>query len=145
MSTQRCCACEPTALQTCKICGEAFAIVRKPGRPRDYCFVCEPPGWQVVRVAAWQEWRTRPYWWKLRRRPPRLPRLAAVAQKVSAQMNLGGAASTSARVALVAGVSIDLGPKGGPVCLPFACVFRPPAPAPPTKVVTIDDFSSISD
>jgi hypothetical protein len=44
--------------------------VRKAGRPREYCFVCEPPGYQVVRVAAWPEWRTPPYWWKLRRRPP---------------------------------------------------------------------------
>ena len=35
MSAQRCCVCEPTRLRTCKICGEAFAIVRKPGRPRD--------------------------------------------------------------------------------------------------------------
>ena len=52
----------------CKICG-AFEIVRKRGRPRDYCYVCQPVGWQVVRVAAWQEWRTRPSWWKLRRRP----------------------------------------------------------------------------
>jgi hypothetical protein len=52
MSAQRCCVCEPTRLRTCRICGEAFAIVRKAGRPRDYCFVCEPPGWQVVRVAG---------------------------------------------------------------------------------------------
>jgi hypothetical protein len=69
MSAQRYCVCEPTRLRTCKICGESFAIVRKAGRPREYCFVCEPPGFQVVRVAAWPEWRTRPYWWKLRRRP----------------------------------------------------------------------------
>ena len=83
MSAQRYCACELARLRTCKICGGSFAIVRKPGRPRDYCFVCEPPGWQVVRVAAWPEWRSRAYWWKLRRRPSRLPRLAAVPRKAA--------------------------------------------------------------
>jgi hypothetical protein len=34
----------------CKLCGESFEIVRKAGRPRVYCFACEPPGWQVVKV-----------------------------------------------------------------------------------------------
>jgi hypothetical protein len=67
---QRHCVCEPTTQRTCKICGESFEIERKPGRPRDYCLTCSPPGYQVVRVAAWPEWRTRPAWWKLRRRPP---------------------------------------------------------------------------
>jgi hypothetical protein len=83
MPAQRYCVCGPTRLRTCKICGESFAIVRKRGRPREYCFVCEPPGFQVVRVAAWPEWRSRPYWWKLRRRPSRLPRLAAVPRKAA--------------------------------------------------------------
>jgi hypothetical protein len=36
--------------QCCKLCGEAFQIERKRGRPRIYCFACEPPGWQVVKV-----------------------------------------------------------------------------------------------
>jgi hypothetical protein len=76
MSTQRCCECEPTRLRTCEICGEAFAIVRKAGRPRVYCFVCEPPGWQVVKVPG--ESRV-----KLRRRPSLVPRLAAVARKAA--------------------------------------------------------------
>ena len=34
----------------CELCGETFQIERKRGRPRVYCFVCEPPGWQVVKV-----------------------------------------------------------------------------------------------
>ena len=48
MSTQRYCVCGPAVLRTCQLCGEAFAIVRKAGRPRDYCWSCEPAGWQVV-------------------------------------------------------------------------------------------------
>jgi hypothetical protein len=70
MSAQRCCVCEPTRLRTCKLCGEAFAIVRKAGRPREFCFVCEPPGWQVVKVPGQD--RT-----KLRRRPPQFSRMSA--------------------------------------------------------------------
>jgi hypothetical protein len=38
------------AQRTCKICGETFEIGGKRGRPRIYCRVCEPPGWQVVKV-----------------------------------------------------------------------------------------------
>ena len=64
MPAQRCCVCEPTRLRTCKLCGEAFAIVRKPGHPREFCFVCEPEGFQLVRVPNQSRL-------KLRRRPPR--------------------------------------------------------------------------
>jgi hypothetical protein len=38
-------------------------IERKRGRPRAYCFVCEPPGWQVVKVLYQSRLRLR------RRRP----------------------------------------------------------------------------
>ncbi len=76
MSVQTCCECGPAMLRTCQLCGEAFAIVRKVGRPRDYCWTCEPVGWQVVKLPDGRHT-------KLRRRPPRLPRMAAV-RKVSA-------------------------------------------------------------
>jgi hypothetical protein len=52
MYMQRCCA----------LCGETFEIVRKAGRPRRYCPICSPVGWQVVKVPG--QSRT-----KLRRRP----------------------------------------------------------------------------
>jgi hypothetical protein len=52
------------AQRCCKLCGETFEIERKPGRPRIYCFNCEPLGWQVVKVPR----QTR---MKLRRRVPR--------------------------------------------------------------------------
>ena len=48
MSAQRYCVCEQAMLRTCKLCGEASAIVRKLGRPREFCWSCEPPGWQRV-------------------------------------------------------------------------------------------------
>ena len=38
--TQRCCA----------VCGETFEVERKAGRPRLYCYGCEPVGWSLVRV-----------------------------------------------------------------------------------------------
>jgi hypothetical protein len=37
---QRCCA----------LCQKAFESERKRGGQRIYCLVCEPPGWQVVKV-----------------------------------------------------------------------------------------------
>jgi hypothetical protein len=43
-------ACTVFVQRCCKLCGEAFQIERRRGRPRVYCFVCEPPGWQVVKV-----------------------------------------------------------------------------------------------
>jgi hypothetical protein len=71
MSAQKCCACEPTAQRTCKLCGKSFAIVRKAGRPREYCWSCEPVGFRVVKL---------PYQSRveLRRRPSRLPRMTVV-------------------------------------------------------------------
>jgi hypothetical protein len=44
----------------CKLCGETFEIERKPGRPRIYCFTCEPLGWQVVKVRRRHKLRRRP-------------------------------------------------------------------------------------
>lgn len=76
MSAQKYCECEPMAQQTCKLCGESFAIVRKAGRPREYCWSCEPVGWRVVKLP--HQSRV-----KLRRRPSRLPRLAVVARKAA--------------------------------------------------------------
>ena len=38
------------AQRCCKLCGETFEVERKPGRPRIYCGVCSPPGYQVVKV-----------------------------------------------------------------------------------------------
>lgn len=52
MATQGCSKCEPMRQRTCKMCGEAFEEPRRPGRPRDYCFTCEPVGWQIVRDSA---------------------------------------------------------------------------------------------
>ena len=47
--------------RVCKLCGDAFQVERKPGKPRSYCFDCQPAGWKLTRV------RGR---WKLRRWPP---------------------------------------------------------------------------
>ena len=53
--------------QRCRVlCGQVFQIERKRGRPRLYCGVCSPPGFQVVVV------RSR---YKLRRRPPAFRRI----------------------------------------------------------------------
>jgi hypothetical protein len=57
MITQRCCV----------LWAETFEIARKAGRPRKYCPVCSPPGWQVVRVPGQSRL-------KLRRRPPSFQR-----------------------------------------------------------------------
>jgi hypothetical protein len=44
----------------CKLCGKIFEIERKRGHPREYCFVCSPPGWQVVKVRRRHKLRRRP-------------------------------------------------------------------------------------
>jgi hypothetical protein len=77
VAAQKCCVCKPTAQRTCKLCGEAFAIVRKAGRPREYCWTCEPVGFQLVKLP----YQSRV---KLRRRPSRLPRMTVVARNVAA-------------------------------------------------------------
>ena len=43
------------------MCGEAFEIERKRGKPRSYCFTCQPVGYKLTKV------RGR---YKLRRWPP---------------------------------------------------------------------------
>jgi hypothetical protein len=48
------------AQRYCKLCGDTFEIERKPGRPRIYCFTCEPLGWQVVVVRRRHKLRRRP-------------------------------------------------------------------------------------
>ena len=57
------------AQRFCKLCGELFEIEHKLGHPREYCFVCEPPGWQIVKL---------PHRVKLRRRPSLLPRIPRI-------------------------------------------------------------------
>jgi len=89
MVTQRYCACEPTTLRTCLICWGTFEVERKAGRPRLYCFVCEPPGWQVVRLSGSPEWRSRRYGWKLRRRRWGRP-VAAIRAEVAEVVRLNG-------------------------------------------------------
>ena len=34
----------------CKLCGQGFELEysRAGGRPRDYCFTCQPEGWKIV-------------------------------------------------------------------------------------------------
>jgi hypothetical protein len=34
--------------RVCKLCGQGFELEYRTGRPREYCFVCEPAGWRVV-------------------------------------------------------------------------------------------------
>ena len=34
--------------RACKLCGGVFEVEPGPGRPRSYCFGCEPVGWKVV-------------------------------------------------------------------------------------------------
>jgi hypothetical protein len=34
----------------CALCGNTFESERKRGGQRIYCLVCEPPGWQVLKV-----------------------------------------------------------------------------------------------
>jgi hypothetical protein len=37
-------------MRTCGLCGGEFERAPGPGRPRLYCYGCEPPGWQLVKV-----------------------------------------------------------------------------------------------
>jgi hypothetical protein len=50
-------------MRVCKLCSIGFEPRPGPGRPRLYCYDCEPPGWQLV----WVRGRL-----KLRRRRPDL-------------------------------------------------------------------------
>jgi hypothetical protein len=34
--------------RVCKLCGQVFEVDYKTGRPREYCWTCEPAGWRVV-------------------------------------------------------------------------------------------------
>jgi hypothetical protein len=34
--------------RVCKLRGEGFELEYSFGRPREYCFSCEPEGWKVV-------------------------------------------------------------------------------------------------
>jgi hypothetical protein len=52
--------------RTCKLCGKVFELDYSFGRPREYCFSCEPSGWKVV---------LRPHRVKLRRLRPIGPRM----------------------------------------------------------------------
>jgi hypothetical protein len=71
MAAQKCCVCEPIAQRTCRICREPFEVVRRPGRPRSFCWVCEPVGFQLVKVPGQSRV-------KLRRRPSQLRRMTVV-------------------------------------------------------------------
>jgi hypothetical protein len=55
--------------RSCRFCGGTFEIERKPGRPREYCFVCEPVGFKIVKVPGQSRL-------KLRRWPPSFSRSA---------------------------------------------------------------------
>jgi hypothetical protein len=35
-------------VRVCKLCGESFEYGYIFGRPREYCYRCEPDGWKVV-------------------------------------------------------------------------------------------------
>jgi hypothetical protein len=41
-----------TLVRTCKLCGSNFDLEYQIGRPREYCFVCEPVGRKLVKVTA---------------------------------------------------------------------------------------------
>ena len=34
--------------RVCKLCSAVFDLEYSRGRPREYCFRCEPVGWKVV-------------------------------------------------------------------------------------------------
>jgi len=38
--------------RVCKRCGQGFEVDYTTGRPREYCFKCEPSGWRVVFAEA---------------------------------------------------------------------------------------------
>jgi hypothetical protein len=60
-----CAGCVPTEFE-----------LNRMGRPRLYCWVCEPAGWQIVKVP--HQSRV-----KLRRRPPLFPRMPKINKGVS--------------------------------------------------------------
>jgi hypothetical protein len=62
----------------CRLCSTEFELNRV-GRPRLYCFGCEPAGWQVVKVPN----QTRV---KLRRRRPLFPRMTKTTGRVVVPM-----------------------------------------------------------
>ena len=39
-----------TMERTCKLCGEGFQVDYRTGRPREYCFTCQPEGWRIVKL-----------------------------------------------------------------------------------------------
>jgi hypothetical protein len=65
----------------CTLCGDTFEIEGKAGRPRVYCFGCEPPGWSVVRVRGRL---------KLRRRVPLIRRAGTTASVVVLPSRVSG-------------------------------------------------------
>jgi hypothetical protein len=52
--------------RVCKLCGQGFEVEYRTGRPREYCFACQPEGWRIVLLPR----RT-----KLRRLKPLGPRV----------------------------------------------------------------------
>jgi hypothetical protein len=52
--------------RVCKLCGGEFKLEYERGRPRSYCFSCEPQGWKIVHL---------PHRVKLRRLTPLGPRI----------------------------------------------------------------------
>ena len=48
--------------RVCKLCGDVFQMERKPGKPKSYCWSCQPVGWKVVKLRGGRH--------KLRRWPP---------------------------------------------------------------------------
>ena len=34
--------------RVCKLCGGFFEFEHLTGRPREYCYRCEPEGWKIV-------------------------------------------------------------------------------------------------
>jgi hypothetical protein len=50
--------------RVCKLCKEPFTLEYCHGRPRSYCFVCEPVGWKVVRLPHRVTLRRDPPLWK---------------------------------------------------------------------------------
>jgi hypothetical protein len=55
------------AQRCCRLCGETFEFERKRGGQRIYCFRCEPPGFQLVKVPGQDRL-------KVRHRPALWPR-----------------------------------------------------------------------
>ena len=65
-------------MAVCRLCSTEFDLNRV-GRPRLYCWVCEPAGWQIVKVP--HQARV-----KLRRRPPLFPRMPKINKGVVVPM-----------------------------------------------------------